>query len=148
MLQWILSKQLLNVLNTQQYSAGHLLESQLLHSVGFFFSLFPEQCLVVLPAHTRIFWMSLTLQRQHLQLKIGKHDHLFLPSCSIWQYPNTAVFLFDSILLSQPASFHQFLTQASSLTLCLSTFLSSHSPITTFLCFITSWFLKSSRIPS
>lgn len=99
MLQWILSKQLLSVLNTQQYSACHLLESQLLHSVGVFFSLFSEQCLVVLPAHTRIFWMSLTLQRQHLQLKIGKHDHLFPASYSIWQYPNTTVFLFDSILL-------------------------------------------------
>lgn len=104
-----------------------------------FISLLSEQCCVVLPLHRRIFWMDLTSQRQHSQLRKGKCGHLFPLLGSIWQWPVAAVFFLDSPS-SHPA--HLLLTQASSHT-CVSTFFPSYSHITTFPHLISSLFLQS-----
>lgn len=90
--------------------------------------------------------MSLTLQRQHLQLKIAKHDHLFSPF----------MVQSDSILIQLSSSLTPFFSAHPPCSTsfpfellhlhCLSMFLFSCSHTTTFLHFIASYFLQPSRI--
>lgn len=111
----------LPIVNTEQAHSRHteFTETSGLSFVGIalqwsFISFHSEQCSVVLLARKRIFWMDLTLQRQHLQLRKAKRGHLFPLLGSVWQWPAAAVFALD-LPSSHPA--HLPLTTSFSLRL-------------------------------